>query len=91
MPAYTEYLKKANDAVADGLGQAQEINLGALKVLHDTAALLVPITVAALPRGARLVPAIDGVVNRAFDAAVDVLDAQYGFALQAVRRLQPAS
>lgn len=90
MPAYTEYLKKANGAVIDGLGQAQDINLGAVEVLRNAASLLVPLSVAVLPQGKQLVPTLDGAVNRAFDVAADMVEAQYSFAADAVRRLQPA-
>ena len=84
-------LQRANTVLVRGISEAQAINLGTIEVLRNVTSVLVPLSVAALPRNERLVPALDRVVARGYDAASRVVSAQYDLALAALDRVGTAA
>jgi hypothetical protein len=91
MPSFNEYLEKANSALAQGIRDAQTINVQTVEVLRATTSLLVPLSVAMIPRGERLMPRIDEAVNRGFDSVVNAVESQYRLAQSVIDRLRVAA
>lgn len=91
MPSFNEYVEKANGALAQGIRDAQTINVQTVEVLRATTSLLVPLSVAMIPRGERLMPRIDEAVNRGFDSVVNAVKSQYRLAQSVIDRLRVAA
>jgi hypothetical protein len=91
MPSFNEYVEKANSALAQGIRDARTINVQTVEVLRATTSLLVPLSVAMIPRGERLMPRIDEAVNRGFDSVVNAVKSQYRLAQSVIDRLRVAA
>ncbi|MGA8015445.1 MAG: hypothetical protein WCB85_05960 [Candidatus Dormiibacterota bacterium] len=91
MAEYQEFVEQSKAALVDGVKQAEEITLSSIDVLRAVTALFVPLSVVALPNGDRLVPTLDTVVTRGYEAVSKVVEAEYGFAVAALERVGAAS
>lgn len=87
----TDYTRSTNAAVADTLQQAKEINLAAIAVLKSLTSVMVPLGVSALPQSGKIIPTIDGFVDRGFDTIVKVVESQYHFGAAALEQLGAAA
>lgn len=91
MSRVTSYVSNANAALAEGLLSSKEISLDAVEVLHRLASLLVPVSVAIVPMGQRLVPALDGAVDRGYDILVEAVGLPYDRAVATLDRVARAA
>lgn len=91
----TDFADAIQDQVTSGIKQAQEINLAALEVARDFAALFQPTKGngagglglgLTLPKG---VPSPTKVIDQAYDFAGKLLDLQHDYAVRIVEALTP--
>jgi hypothetical protein len=91
MSRVTSYVSNANAALAEGLLSGKEISLDAVAVLHSFASLLVPISVAIVPNGQRLVPSLDAAVDRGYDILAQAVELPYDRAVATLDRVSSAA
>jgi len=91
MSRVTSYVSNANAALAEGLLSSKEISLDAVAVLHSFAWLLVPIRVAIVPNGQRLVPSLDAAVDRGYDILAQAVELPYDRAVASLDRVGRAA
>jgi hypothetical protein len=85
----TDFADAVQEQVTSGIKQAQEINLAALEVARDFAALFQPTKGSfALPKG---VPAPTKVLDQAYDFAGKLLELQHDYAVRIVEAMTPAT
>ena len=84
----TDFADAVQEQVTSGIKQAQEINLAALEVARDFAALFQPTKgTLSLPKG---VPNAAKVVDQAYDFAGKLLELQHDYAVRIVDAMTPA-
>jgi hypothetical protein len=74
--------------LVDGLRQAESIQIAALDVLRDLAAIAVSAT-SVVPGGGRCMPTLDRAVAGAFERLTDVVRWQYDMGVRAVEAVAP--
>ena len=83
----TDFTDAVQEQVTSGIKQAQEINLAALEVARDFAALFQPAKGSlGLPKG---VPSPTKVIDQAYDFAGKMLELQHDYAVRIVEALTP--
>ena len=84
----TDFADAVQEQVTSGIKQAQEINLAALEVARDFAALFQPTKgTVSLPKG---VPSATKVVDQAYDFAGKLLELQHDYAVRMIEAMTPA-
>jgi hypothetical protein len=82
-----DFADAVQEQVTSGIKQAQEINLAALEVARDFAALFQPAKGSmALPKG---VPSPTKVIDQAYDFCGKMLELQHDYAVRIVEALTP--
>ena len=83
-----DFAEAVQEQVTSGLKQAQEINLAAVEVARDFAALFQPArgNGLGLPKG---VPSPTKMIDQAYDFAGKLLDLQHDYAVRIVEALTP--
>lgn len=91
----TDFADAIQEQVTSGIKQAQEINLAAIEVARDFAALFQPTKGSGLnglslglPKG---VPSPTKVIDQAYDFASKLLDLQHDYAVRIVEALTPTA
>jgi hypothetical protein len=85
----TDFADAVQEQVTSGIKQAQEINLAAIEVARDFAALFQPTKgTVSLPKG---VPSATKVLDQAYDFAGKILELQHDYAVRMVEAMTPAS
>ena len=85
----TDFADAVQEQVTSGIKQAQEINLAALEVARDFAALFQPTKgTLTLPKG---VPSATKVIDQAYDFAGKLLELQHDYAVRMLEAVTPAS
>jgi hypothetical protein len=87
MTDYADYTRTATAEIAESLRETTEIKLAANEVLKSVTSVLVPLSVFMLPNSEKLIPAIDAVVDRNFDAVTKFVEWQYEFGVAALNQL----
>jgi hypothetical protein len=87
----TDFAEAVQDQFTSGIKQAQEINLAALEVVRDFAALFQPTKGSYnlnLPNG---VPSATKVIDQAYDFVGKLLELQHDYAVRMVEAMTPAT
>jgi len=79
----TDRLVRGQEQYVDALHQVRDIHLATMDVQRAAAAVLVPLTVAALPNREWVLPALDRTLDGAYDVASSVVRRQYDLAERA--------
>jgi hypothetical protein len=88
----TDFTDAVQEQVTSGIKQAQEINLAALEVARDFAALFQPkngsLPLPTLPKG---LPSPTKVIDQAYGFAGKLLELQHDYAVRLVEAMTPAN
>lgn len=85
----TDFTDAVQEQVTSGIKQAQEINLAALEVARDFAALFQPGKgTVSLPKG---LPNPTKVVDQAYDFAGKILELQHDYAVRLLEAMTPVA
>jgi hypothetical protein len=88
MATITDFTDTVQEQVTSGIKQAQEINLAAIEVGRDFAALFQPAKSSfALPKG---MPDATKVINQVYGFAGKLLDLQHDYAVRLVEAMTPS-
>ena len=91
----TDFTDAVQDQMTSGIKQAQEINIAALEVARDFAALFQPkngsLSLPTLPKGMPGMPNPTKVIDQAYGFAGKLLELQHDYAVRLVEALTPAT